>query len=200
MQNDTKLTKQYIANRSFDPTFNMSQMELLGFDSVNNVLRPIKVDANGQVYVSGALSQTAADLLYEKLSNLRTSFQVTPDDTHYISEKLAKDSLDGKQATLVSGTNIKTVGSTSLLGSGDVPFPTSLLGLNNTWTGTNYISTSNVAAFKVGTTPNFQVDTVNGLVGVNTAPSAGNVLKRSEERRVGKECQPRCRSRWSPYH
>ena len=23
---------------------------------------------------------------------------------------------------------------------------------------------------------------------------------RSEERRVGKECQLRCRSRWSPYH
>ena len=26
------------------------------------------------------------------------------------------------------------------------------------------------------------------------------ILERSEERRVGKECQPRCRSRWSPYH
>ena len=24
--------------------------------------------------------------------------------------------------------------------------------------------------------------------------------KRSEERRVGKECIPPCRSRWSPYH
>ena len=24
--------------------------------------------------------------------------------------------------------------------------------------------------------------------------------ERSEERRVGKECNPRCRSRWSPYH
>ena len=23
---------------------------------------------------------------------------------------------------------------------------------------------------------------------------------RSEERRVGKECVPMCRSRWSPYH
>ena len=23
---------------------------------------------------------------------------------------------------------------------------------------------------------------------------------RSEERRVGKECRPLCRSRWSPYH
>ena len=25
-------------------------------------------------------------------------------------------------------------------------------------------------------------------------------MARSEERRVGKECNPRCRSRWSPYH
>ena len=26
------------------------------------------------------------------------------------------------------------------------------------------------------------------------------VIPRSEERRVGKECTPVCRSRWSPYH
>ena len=25
-------------------------------------------------------------------------------------------------------------------------------------------------------------------------------ITRSEERRVGKECRPLCRSRWSPYH
>ena len=30
--------------------------------------------------------------------------------------------------------------------------------------------------------------------------TAGAVLARSEERRVGKECRIRCRSRWSPYH
>ena len=28
----------------------------------------------------------------------------------------------------------------------------------------------------------------------------GDVLERSEERRVGKECAMECRSRWSPYH
>ena len=28
----------------------------------------------------------------------------------------------------------------------------------------------------------------------------GNTNNRSEERRVGKECIPPCRSRWSPYH
>ena len=27
-----------------------------------------------------------------------------------------------------------------------------------------------------------------------------NGFRRSEERRVGKECQSVCRSRWSPYH
>src|SRR3546814_2579237 len=27
-----------------------------------------------------------------------------------------------------------------------------------------------------------------------------NVVQRSEERRVGKECVSTCRSRWSPYH
>ena len=27
-----------------------------------------------------------------------------------------------------------------------------------------------------------------------------NIKARSEERRVGKECIPPCRSRWSPYH
>ena len=26
------------------------------------------------------------------------------------------------------------------------------------------------------------------------------IARRSEERRVGKECAPMCRSRWSPYH
>ena len=31
-------------------------------------------------------------------------------------------------------------------------------------------------------------------------PLAGYASFRSEERRVGKECMPVCRSRWSPYH
>src|SRR3546814_3378671 len=31
-------------------------------------------------------------------------------------------------------------------------------------------------------------------------PRLPGVIKRSEERRVGKECVSTCRSRWSPYH
>ena len=39
-------------------------------------------------------------------------------------------------------------------------------------------------------------EAVHGVLG-QAEPLAPN---RSEERRVGKECRPLCRSRWSPYH
>ena len=40
------------------------------------------------------------------------------------------------------------------------------------------------------------------MAGVVTALGYGTtgLSVRSEERRVGKECRPLCRSRWSPYH
>ena len=44
---------------------------------------------------------------------------------------------------------------------------------------------------------------LTGAITVNIAPEEvadGVQVPRSEERRVGKECRIRCRSRWSPYH
>src|SRR3546814_14876359 len=37
-------------------------------------------------------------------------------------------------------------------------------------------------------------------VGIELEDLFGRGLRRSEERRVGKECVSTCRSRWSPYH
>lgn len=49
------------------------------------------------------------------------------DNSTYTAYTAATDTaLSGKQETLVSGTNIKTVGGNSLLGSGDVAFPPSM--------------------------------------------------------------------------
>src|SRR3546814_13673316 len=39
-----------------------------------------------------------------------------------------------------------------------------------------------------------------GVTLTNRNLLAGNQARRSEERRVGKECVSTCRSRWSPYH
>lgn len=46
----------------------------------------------------------------------------TPPTQNEVIDKI-NELVDGKQDTLVSGTNIKTVGGTSLLGSGNVAFP-----------------------------------------------------------------------------
>lgn len=51
---------------------------------------------------------TGSDNKYQTLSNLRTSFQSTPDDTHYPSEKLVKDNLDGKQPTIDSSHKLSS--------------------------------------------------------------------------------------------
>lgn len=56
----------------------------------------------------------------EDKTNKVSSWNSTTTNDHYPSEKLVKDSLDGKQATLVSGTNIKTINNNSLLGSGNI--------------------------------------------------------------------------------
>ena len=49
-----------------------------------------------------------------------TSWSSTVSDSNYASEKLVKDSLDLKQDLLVSGTSIKTINNTSILGSGNI--------------------------------------------------------------------------------
>ena len=56
----------------------------------------------------------------EDKSNKVTSWSNTLSDVNYPSEKLVKDSLDGKQDELVSGTNLKTLNEVDLLGEGDI--------------------------------------------------------------------------------
>ena len=41
---------------------------------------------------------------------------------------------------------------------------------------------------------------IKELVDYYEKKNADAVKERSEERRVGKECASKCRSRWSPYH
>lgn len=58
-----------------------------------------------------------------------TSWSSTPSDNNIPSEKLVKDALDLKQATLSSGTNIKTINNESILGSGNISITTGTVDL-----------------------------------------------------------------------
>ena len=69
--------------------------------------------------VTSVNGSTWAVTWLQTTGNLKTSL-TDNSDSYYPSQKAVKTAVDGKQATLVSWTNIKTVNSTSLLGSGDV--------------------------------------------------------------------------------
>lgn len=65
--------------------------------------------------------QDALGFTAENVSNKITAFQVTPDDSHYPSEKLVKDSLDGKQAS--GSYEVTTNKKTSLTDNSDTYYP-----------------------------------------------------------------------------
>lgn len=64
-------SEQYIKNKSFDPTFQTSMVEAVGYDG--SVLRPIAVDATGQV----KLDPTNLDSTYLKLTQGPIPQQIT---------------------------------------------------------------------------------------------------------------------------
>lgn len=70
--------------------------------------------------ISAAVSGKADTTAVTQVNNALTAH--TADTTIHVTSS-DKTTWSGKQDALVSGTNIKTVGGTSLLGSGDVPFP-----------------------------------------------------------------------------
>lgn len=50
--NTTTDTEQYMANKSFDPDYQVEMVEVVGYDAVNGVLRPILVTNTGLLKVT----------------------------------------------------------------------------------------------------------------------------------------------------
>ena len=78
---------------------------------------------------------------------IQTSWGNTTSDSKVPSEKLTKTTLDEKQATLVSGTNIKTINNNSILGSGNIDIQGISVDIVTSWEQTP--SDSKVASEKL---------------------------------------------------
>ena len=108
-------------------------------------------------------------LLVSNLCNSQHKYFIVHGDTLFLRNADGSDSiqlnrtgisatlqtiLDGKQATLVSGTNIKTVNSNSLLGSGDIEITSAVSWGNVTGTLANQTDLNNALAGKLATSGN----------------------------------------------
>lgn len=91
-----------------DAEFSGDDIRFIKDDNTDIILEDAKIELKGEKGDAGVGAEVV------------TSFGTPTSDEKVPSEKLTKDSLDAKQATLISGTNIKTINSTSLLGKGDI--------------------------------------------------------------------------------
>lgn len=93
----------------------IASIELLSTSGKNKTYRITYTNGNHFDYVVADGADGEATIV--------TSWETTLSDTKVPSEKLTKNTIDNKQDTLVSGTNIKTINNTSILGSGNIAFP-----------------------------------------------------------------------------
>ena len=89
-------------------------------------------------------------------------------NTYVIKDAEARTSIANKQDTLVSGTNIKTINGTSILGSGNIPFPT----VDQTY---NALSTNAQSGIAVANAIDSRIQIVNSAEYANITPAA-NVI------------------------
>jgi len=89
-QRQTLDTPQEMQNMGFDPTFQVAQIELLGHDSANSVLRRIQVDDSGNLKID----PTNLDARYLKLdvSNKPTINSLTRDANNFLATITLSDS------------------------------------------------------------------------------------------------------------
>jgi hypothetical protein len=159
----------------------------------------ITYDAKGLVTAGNSLDET--DLPTGINANKIGTGVVSTTEFEYLNgvTSAIQTQLNGKQATLVSGTNIKTVNSTSLLGSGDIAVQptlvsgtniktinsTSLLGSGDITISANPSGVSGAIQFSDGSAfasdaSNLFWDDTNNRLGVGTnAPSARGHFKGS---------------------
>jgi len=120
---------------------------------------------------------------YKILSARELKTDLTDNSDSFIaSQKAVKTAVDAKQATLVSGTNIKTINSTSLLGSGDIVISGSIADGDKgdiTVSGTGAIWTIDNKAVSLAKMADLAQNTIIGRVtastGVPEALTAANV-------------------------
>lgn len=107
-------------------------------------LYKITVDALG--HVTSATAATKADITKLGIPAITVDTAMSTTSTNPVQNKVVNAELNKKQATLVSGTNIKTINNTSILGSGNISIPTVTVDSEMSDTSTNPVQNKVVKA------------------------------------------------------
>jgi hypothetical protein len=131
------------------------------------------VSSNG-VFDSLALKQNSLGFTPENVANKQTD--LTASATKYPTVNAVNTGLGTKQATLISGTNIKTINSTTLLGSGDLAVqPTLVSGTNiKTINSTSLLGSGNVSVIPTHTGTTYSTNSIQTVTAAEYAALTPN--------------------------
>ena len=154
----TNLANNYVTNGTLSTELNKKQ-------GVINDLATIRSGA-----AAGATALQAADLdeINESISDIETALNNKAESSalsNYATTEALTNGLSGKQATLVSGTNIKTIEGQSILGSGDIQITAAQVGAYTTGEIDTKVAGLNGSISSVSTqatTNKNAIDTLNG--------------------------------------
>jgi len=120
-----------------------------------------------------------------------TKYPMGPDELSGLFDEAVTAGRAGKQDTLVSGTNIKTVNGGSLLGSGDVSITASA-----TWGGiTGTLSSQTDLQTALNAKPNNKIVTGASVTGTTANTISANALLPANTLQLGKPCMIHIKAR-----
>lgn len=159
--NGTNLTS-YSLNIGFGYDGNNNEINYQLLDGATGLIPDARLSTN-----IARTSQIPSTSGLEQTSNKVTSISSASTDTQYPSAKLLYDQLALKQATLVSGTSIKTINSTSVLGSGNFTLAnqdlsnisaTGKIVIDGAWSvSTSYKYVANAVTLNTNTSYNYDI-------------------------------------------
>ena len=100
-QNITTDTEQYMQNKSFDPTFGLQTVELIGYDVVNNEMRRVAVNTQGQL-VSSAYAVSRASSNATPITSTTTGVISAPSAGNHLTITRFHIANGGSTATWVA--------------------------------------------------------------------------------------------------
>ena len=119
------LTNNYVTNGALSTELNKKQ----------DVIDDLATIRSGAVAGATALQEADLDEINESISGIETALSNKAESSvlsNYATTEALTNGLSGKQVTLVSGTNIKTIEGQSILGSGDIQITAAQVGAYTT--------------------------------------------------------------------
>lgn len=168
----TNLANNYVTNGALSTELNKKQ----------DVISDLATIRSGAAAGATALQAADLDEINESISDIETALSNKAESSvlsNYATTTALANGLSGKQATLVSGTNIKTIEGQSILGSGDIQITAAQVGAYTTGEIDTKVAGLNSSISSVSTQATTNKNAITTLNGTESTTGSVKAIAKS---------------------